>query len=253
MTAASSRRAGSRRRPRHADDGPRTFVSASAIGYYGFDRGDALLCEESVRGDGFLADVVSRLGGGDGAGRGGGAAGGHRAHGNRAIGARRHAEADAPAVRGRAGRQARRRRAVVVVDRARRPARRVPPRPLRHSVDRSQSTPSRPSRCATPTTPGRSPGCCTVRRWCRCRRWVRGCCWGSRAHANSPRRISGWFRPSCRRWGTASGGQRSRTRWLTNWGMADGPRASGNREPSRGSSLPRRRRVLLCEHVIRRD
>ncbi|MDT5243864.1 MAG: uncharacterized protein QOD36_1240 [Mycobacterium sp.] len=42
-----------------ADDGPRTFVSASAIGYYGYDRGDALLCEESVRGDGFLADVVS--------------------------------------------------------------------------------------------------------------------------------------------------------------------------------------------------
>lgn len=43
----------------NADDGPRTFVSASAIGYYGFDRGDALLCEESVRGEGFLADVVS--------------------------------------------------------------------------------------------------------------------------------------------------------------------------------------------------
>ena len=42
-----------------ADDGPATFVSASAIGYYGFDRGDALLCEESVRGDGFLADVVA--------------------------------------------------------------------------------------------------------------------------------------------------------------------------------------------------
>jgi uncharacterized protein (TIGR01777 family) len=42
-----------------ADDGPATFVSASAIGYYGFDRGDALLSEESVRGDGFLADVVS--------------------------------------------------------------------------------------------------------------------------------------------------------------------------------------------------
>ena len=41
-----------------ADEGPATFVSASAIGYYGFDRGDALLCEESVRGDGFLADVV---------------------------------------------------------------------------------------------------------------------------------------------------------------------------------------------------
>jgi uncharacterized protein len=40
-----------------AFDGP--FVSASAIGVYGFDRGDAVLCEESVRGDGFLADVVA--------------------------------------------------------------------------------------------------------------------------------------------------------------------------------------------------
>ena len=42
-----------------ADDGPATFVSASAIGYYGYDRGDALLSEESARGDGFLADVVA--------------------------------------------------------------------------------------------------------------------------------------------------------------------------------------------------
>lgn len=40
-------------------DGLRVFVCASAIGYYGFDRGDALLCEESMRGDGFLADVVA--------------------------------------------------------------------------------------------------------------------------------------------------------------------------------------------------
>jgi uncharacterized protein len=42
-----------------ADERPATFITASAIGYYGFDRGDALLDEENVRGDGFLADVVA--------------------------------------------------------------------------------------------------------------------------------------------------------------------------------------------------
>ncbi|HEY9313451.1 TIGR01777 family oxidoreductase [Williamsia sp.] len=36
-----------------------TFVCASAIGFYGYDRGDTVLDESSSRGDGFLADVVS--------------------------------------------------------------------------------------------------------------------------------------------------------------------------------------------------
>ena len=35
------------------------LISASAIGYYGYDRGDDTLTENSERGDGFLADVVA--------------------------------------------------------------------------------------------------------------------------------------------------------------------------------------------------
>lgn len=37
----------------------KVLVSASAIGYYGYDRGDQALTEDSERGDGFLADVVA--------------------------------------------------------------------------------------------------------------------------------------------------------------------------------------------------
>ncbi|MEO7125677.1 MAG: TIGR01777 family oxidoreductase [Nakamurella sp.] len=46
-------------RGRTADPGLR-FVCASAVGYYGPDRGDEILTEESERGDGFLADVVEQ-------------------------------------------------------------------------------------------------------------------------------------------------------------------------------------------------
>jgi uncharacterized protein len=39
--------------------GLRAFVTASAIGFYGPDRGDEVVTETSPRGDGFLADVVA--------------------------------------------------------------------------------------------------------------------------------------------------------------------------------------------------
>ncbi|MGZ0152740.1 TIGR01777 family oxidoreductase [Kribbella sp. WER1] len=40
------------------EDGPKVFVSASAIGYYGPDRGDEELSETAARGEGFLAELV---------------------------------------------------------------------------------------------------------------------------------------------------------------------------------------------------
>jgi uncharacterized protein (TIGR01777 family) len=40
-------------------DGPRVLVTASAIGYYGPDRGDEVLTEDSPPGEGFLAGVVA--------------------------------------------------------------------------------------------------------------------------------------------------------------------------------------------------
>lgn len=42
-----------------AHGGPRVLVTASAVGYYGADRGDEILTESSSPGAGFLADVVA--------------------------------------------------------------------------------------------------------------------------------------------------------------------------------------------------
>lgn len=41
-----------------AADGPRVLISASAIGYYGYDRADEILTEDSSPGDGLVAEVV---------------------------------------------------------------------------------------------------------------------------------------------------------------------------------------------------
>lgn len=41
-----------------ATDPAPSFICASAVGFYGYDRGDEVLDESSSRGDGFLADVV---------------------------------------------------------------------------------------------------------------------------------------------------------------------------------------------------
>jgi uncharacterized protein (TIGR01777 family) len=40
-------------------DGPSLLISASAIGYYGYDRGDEILTEDGDLGEGFLAEVVA--------------------------------------------------------------------------------------------------------------------------------------------------------------------------------------------------
>ena len=190
------------RQPRRADtparrsggrqhDGPRTFVSASAVGYYGFDRGDALLCEDSLRGDGFLADVVADWE----AATAPAAEAGLRVvtvrtgivQAARGGTLRLMRPLFAAGLGGRLG-SGRQWLSWIGLDDLRR---RLLPRALRRPGSPDPSTPWRRRRCATPTTPRRWRGCCTARRCCRCRRSGRGCCWARRAPVNSPRPISG--------------------------------------------------------------
>jgi ligand-binding SRPBCC domain-containing protein len=144
----------------------KAFVCASAIGYYGADRRDEVLDERSERGDGFVADVVADW----------------EAATSAAIDAGvrtvllRTGIAQSPrggvlrmltALHRRARRPARRRAAVDVVDRPRRPVRRLFARPVGHrdgrtsQRDRPDAGPQQrlhedPRRRASP--PPRAPG-----------------------------------------------------------------------------------------------
>ena len=91
----------------HSADGPKVLVNASAIGYYGYDRGEETLTEDSERGDGFLADVVADWEAATAPGRAGRNASGEGAHRNRAVPGRRDTAAAAPAVRRRTRRATR--------------------------------------------------------------------------------------------------------------------------------------------------
>ena len=114
-------------------------MSASAIGYYGYDRGDEVLTEASSQGDGFLADVVARWEQATAPASRGRAAGRQSAHGH---------SPDRPVAEcsgllypvfllglgGKAGQWP----AMDVLDGDRRPGRRVLPRPARPGPERAR-------------------------------------------------------------------------------------------------------------------
>ena len=93
----------------------RVLLSASAVGFYG-DTGSRCVDEKAPAGADFLAQCVA-VGGGDGPGRGGRGPGRAPAHRPRARPGRDAAPGNGHAVQARPGRTARRRAAVLAVDR----------------------------------------------------------------------------------------------------------------------------------------
>ena len=196
----------------NGDDGPKVFVSASAIGIYGYDRGDALLCEESVRGDGFLADVVADW---------------EAATGPAADAGLRVVTVRTGIVQAAAGGTLRLLRPLFLAGLGGRMGsgeqwlswiglddlldvyyRALYDNRLAGPVNAVGPAAGAQRR----TTRRRWRAYCTGLRWCPCRRSGRACCWAIRAPASSPRPISGWCRRSWPSWGTGSGMQPSPTR-----------------------------------------
>ena len=179
-------------------DGPKVLVSASAIGYYGYDRGDETLTEDSERGDGFLADVVADWEARDRAGRASRHARGAGAHRDRAVPRRRNAAPAPAAVHRRTRRPTRQRPAVVLLDRDRRPRRRLPPRAVGHRPVRAGQRGGPRAGPQRRLHPDRWPTCCAGPRCCRCRRSDRRCCSANRVRANSRWPTSGCCPRDCR-------------------------------------------------------
>jgi hypothetical protein len=197
-------------------DGPSVLICASAVGYYGYDRGDQVMNEDSERGGGFLADVVADW-------------------------------EDALSPAEQAGtRVVRIRTGIVQSPRGgtlRLCARCSPPDSAAGSATAgsgclgSGSTTSststtaacgtqrcparsmllRPRRSATANTPGHSATSCTGRRYCRSRGWDPGCYSAIRAPANSPARASVWFPPVWSTPATGSGIPASNKPCVTCW------------------------------------